>query len=238
MEIATALRSLAVVDSATASLRHQLGTMPEVQELAQVEEHLRSLTQEFKQLTTDRAPLTAQRDEVDSLRESLSLRKATLQATLDSSTSGARDLATLVSEIEVLAQKLDDVETKELEIMELLEPFDQQEQELKAAGQPLMTRRGELTAAIEAGRLAIDEHIAAKLTERMPLLASLPESLRATYERVHARVGDAAAVDVEGGRCGGCRIAMVPLDLERWRSAPTDNFPVCPECSRLLLPAC
>ena len=238
MEIATALRALAVVDSATAALRHQLGTMPEVQELAQVEEHLRSLTQEFKQLTADRAPLTAQRDEVDSLRESLSLRQATLQATLDSSTSGARDLATLVSEIEVLAQKLDDVETHELEIMELLEPFDQQEQEIKSAGQPLMTRRSELTAAVAAGRLAIGEHIAAKLTERTPLLAALPESLRATYERVHARVGDAAAVDVEGGRCGGCRIAMVPLDLERWRSAPTDTFSVCPECSRLLLPAC
>jgi predicted nucleic acid-binding Zn-ribbon protein len=238
MEIATALRSLAVVDVATASLRHQLVAMPEVQELTQVEEHLRTLTQEFKQLTADRAPLTAQRDELDSLRESLSQRKATLQATLDSSTSGARDLATLVSEIEILAQKLDDVETKELEIMELLEPFDEQEQEIKAAGQPLMTRRGELTAAIAAGRLAIDEHIAAKLTERMPLLDALPESLRATYERVHARVGDAAAVDVEGGRCGGCRIAMVPLDLERWRSAPADTFPVCPECSRLLLPAC
>ncbi|MEI6736551.1 MAG: hypothetical protein WCL31_06490 [Actinomycetes bacterium] len=238
MEIATALRSLAVVDTVTASLRHQLDHMPEVLELAQVEEHLRTLTQEFKQLTADRAPWTAQRDEVDTLRESLSQRKATLQTTLDSSTSGARDLATLVSEIEILASKLDDVETKELEIMELLEPFDQQEQEIKAAGQPLMTRRSELTAAIAAGRLAIEELLAAKVAERAPLVAALPESVRASYERVHARVGDAAAVDVDGGRCGGCRIAMVPLDLERWRNAPADTFPVCPECSRLLLPAC
>lgn len=238
MEIANTLRSLAVVDAATASLRHQLAHLPEAQELTQVEEHLRALTQEFKQLTADRAPLTAQRDEVDTLRESLSQRKATLQATLDASTSGARDLATLVSEIAVLAQKLDDVETKELEIMELLEPFEEQEQEIKAAGQPLLARRGELTAAAAAGRLAIEEHIAAKLAERTPLVEALPVALRASYEQVHARVGDAAAVDVEGGRCGGCRIAMVPLDLERWRNAPADTFPVCPECSRLLLPAC
>jgi predicted RNase H-like nuclease (RuvC/YqgF family) len=122
MEIANTLRSLAAVDAATASLRHQLAHLPEAQELTQVEEHLRALTQEFKQLTADRAPLMAQRDEVDTLRESLSQRKATLQATLDASTSGARDLATLVSEIAVLAQKLDDVETKELERKIRLDP--------------------------------------------------------------------------------------------------------------------
>jgi predicted nucleic acid-binding Zn-ribbon protein len=238
MEIAVNLRSLAELDAAIASLRHQSDNLVEAQELALVEDRLREIAQEFKQLTADRAPLIAQRDEVDQLRETLSQRKATLQTTLDSSTSGARELATLASEIEVLAQKLDDVETKELEIMELLEPFDLQEQEIKAAGQPLMSRRTELTAALAAGRAALLEQIEAKVAERAPLLAELPESLRSSYERVHARVGDAAAVDVSDGRCGGCRIAMVPLDLERWRNAPVDTFPACPECSRLLLPAC
>ena len=238
MEIAATLRRLANLDAAVASIRHTSEHLPEAQELAEVEERLRAIAQEFKQLTSDRAPLIAQRDEVDQLRETLAERKSTLQAKLDASTGGARDLATLSSEIEGLTQKLDDVETKELEILELLEPFDRQEQEIKAAGQPLMTRRTELTAAVAAGREALGEQASAKITERDPLLQLLPDALRASYERVYARVGDAAAVDVADGRCGGCRIALVPLDLERWRSAPEGTFPACPECSRLLLPAC
>ncbi len=238
MEIAGTLRSLAELDGATASLRHQSDHLVEAQELEAVEYRLREIAQEFKQLTADRAPLIKQRDEVDQLRETLSQRKSTLESTLDNSTSGARDLATLSKEIEILAQKLDEVETQELEIMEQLEPFDLQEQEIKAAGQPLMARRTELTAAVSAGRAALEEQITASIAQRDSILAQLPEVLRSAYERVHARVGDAAAVDVVDGRCGGCRIAMVPLDLERWRSAPVDTFPACPECSRLLLPAC
>jgi predicted nucleic acid-binding Zn-ribbon protein len=38
------------------------------------------------------------------------------------------------------------------------------------------------------------------------------------------------------GRCDGCRLALAPLDHDRFKSRALDTFMDCPECGRLLLP--
>jgi predicted nucleic acid-binding Zn-ribbon protein len=56
------------------------------------------------------------------------------------------------------------------------------------------------------------------------------------YNAALARVGTSGAANVIEGRCDGCRIALSPLDLDRWKSQAPDAFMDCPECGRLLLP--
>ncbi|MGH9019887.1 MAG: C4-type zinc ribbon domain-containing protein, partial [Acidimicrobiales bacterium] len=65
---------------------------------------------------------------------------------------------------------------------------------------------------------------------------AVPPALRGRYDDALARVGGSGAAQVDAGRCDGCRIALSPLDLDRWRVAPEGSFPPCPSCGRLLLP--
>ena len=238
MSVAQDLRNLAELDSAIASAQHQRDHLPAASELAAVETHLRKIAADFKELSAAKAPVAAQRDELEATRSTLSARLVDLRTKLDASTGGARDLAALSGEIDAVSAKLDDADTQELEILELLEPFEAQEHALRVAGQPLMTQRLELMAAVEAGQAELDDILARHRLGRPALIAALPEDLAATYGRILARVHDTAAVDVVDGRCGGCRIALVPLDLERWRDSGPEAFVACPECSRLFLRPC
>jgi predicted nucleic acid-binding Zn-ribbon protein len=59
---------------------------------------------------------------------------------------------------------------------------------------------------------------------------------RPRYQGVMSRVGITGAAQVEAGRCDGCRIALSPLDVDRWKAQAPGTFMACPECGRLLLP--
>ena len=56
------------------------------------------------------------------------------------------------------------------------------------------------------------------------------------YESALARVGTSGAAVVLEGRCDGCRLALSPLDFDRFKAQPPDTFMDCPECGRILLP--
>jgi predicted nucleic acid-binding Zn-ribbon protein len=49
-------------------------------------------------------------------------------------------------------------------------------------------------------------------------------------------VGTSGAALVVEGRCDGCRLALSPLDFDRFKAQAPETFMDCPECGRLLLP--
>ena len=70
----------------------------------------------------------------------------------------------------------------------------------------------------------------------MELANAVSPELLARYDAAFARVGTSGAAQVDAGRCDGCRIALSPLDVDRWKGQAEGSLMNCPECGRLLLP--
>ena len=214
----------------------QRNHLPEMAELALLEEELRSLVASLKQAQVDQAPIQKKYSELQDGAEKLRKRSHDIQAKLDSSTANARELGALQTEIEHVRELLSKAEDLELEAFLELEPLDQSVENIKAAAQPKMERRAELQARIVSLQATLDEEIISLRSSREVCAAQVQSELLKAYEAAHKRVGISGAAQVDNARCDGCRIELSPLDFDRWKAQPQDTFMACPECGRLLLP--
>lgn len=233
---AESLRALMEVDRWIERIRAQRSHLPELAELANLEAELRGLLGELRTAEADLAPLKSEHERV--AEESLRLRKRErdLDAALSSSTANARELSALQGELTHVRELLAASEDRELELLVALEPLEEAVSTIKQRAQPGVARRGELQAAINELGASLDEELAAQRAARVEIADAVAPALRARYEAAMARVGVSGAEQVIEGRCDGCRIALSPLDYDRFKSLDEDDFMDCPSCGRLLLP--
>jgi predicted nucleic acid-binding Zn-ribbon protein len=83
------------------------------------------------------------------------------------------------------------------------------------------TRADQLRGEIEADR-----------DERERVAGLLSVSIRRRYEQVFARRGGLAVVEMRGGICVGCNMAVPPQLANEIRKGQTVN--ACPSCHRIL----
>ena len=228
-----ALRRLAAIDREIAQLRYEREHLPAAAELQSVDETLQTLAAELHELEQVRGPLVVQRDELERQVGALQTRRREISQKLSTSTAGARELEALTTEVAHLATSIDDLETSELEVLESLEPLDEKFHEIGRAAKVATERRTELVAMVAAGQSQIDDKIEQTLVPRPAAISELPPNVAEQYQRILVRVHDVAAVEVVDGKCGGCKIAVVALDLGRWKSSTAESPMSCPECSRL-----
>ena len=127
-------------------------------------------------------------------------------------------------------------EDRELEYLVALEPLEANVNAVKERAQPLVARRTELQGSILELQATLDEELDALREQRRERSSVLSGELLARYDAAMVRAGTAGAAQVDIGRCDGCRIALSPLDVDRWKGLPEGTFMACPECGRLLLP--
>lgn len=96
--------------------------------------------------------------------------------------------------------------------------------ELRTARSGLAEAAAATAAALEAAHQA--RAAAAQVVE--------PELL-AAYEHARRRLGEVAVAQVTGHACGGCRLEIPALELERARAAAATGMPQCPACDRYLV---
>jgi uncharacterized protein len=217
-------------------VRAQKTHLPELAELTTLEAELRALLGELRATEAAIAPLASQRDVISAESLRLSKRVHDLDAALSSSTANARELGALQGELTHVRQLLDTSEDRELELLVELEPKEAALEEIKHRAQPGVARRAELQSMIKDLQVSLDEELAALATTREETAHAVPADLRGRYDAALARSGGSGAAQVVEGRCDGCRIALAPLDYDRFKSLPEDTFMDCPECGRLLLP--
>ena len=217
-------------------VRTQKTHLPELAELSALESDLRALVADLKVAESSLAPVKAAFDEVARESGRLKSRSRDLDATLSTSTANARELNALQVELGHVRERLAQSEDRELELLEQLEPLEDRVGEIKHTAQPGVLRRGELREAITQLQASLDEELVSLRRDREPLAAALPDDLRVRYEAALARAGTSGAAGVMDGRCEGCRLALSPLDFDRFKAQPLDTFMDCPECGRLLLP--
>ena len=216
-------------------LVQQRSHLPESAELAAIEDELRRRVADLKVREGARANGAAALAQSQEHSEPLRHRLATLRATASKVTGGSRDLVALEKEIAHVAADVARYDDQELALMEALEPLEEAVAELKRNTQPLIATRATLTATISELQASIDEEIAAKRSERDAVAAQLSDVVRRAYDEALRRAGVSGGAYVDGNRCDGCRIALSPLDLDRWRQG-SSAVSACPECGRVLVP--
>jgi predicted nucleic acid-binding Zn-ribbon protein len=220
------------IDRVTAQRNH----LPEMAELATVEEELRGLLTSLNEAQALLTPIRTSYE--DAQRESgrLRTRADALDSTLSSSTANARELAALQNELVHVKELLARSEDLELDYLIELEPLEEVVNAVKAQAQPQVARRTQLQGDIASLQSGLDEELVSLREDRTQRASKLSGELLARYDAAFSRVGTSGAAQVDAGRCDGCRIALSPLDVDRWKGQAEGVFMPCPECGRLLLP--
>ncbi|HUV58135.1 MAG TPA: C4-type zinc ribbon domain-containing protein [Acidimicrobiales bacterium] len=231
-----ALRALMDADRWIDRVSSQRSHLPEIGELADVESELRSLMKALQEAQAVQAPVRTAYEDSAVETERLRKRVSDLERTLGASTANARELTALHTELDHVRELLGRAEDRELDLLIEVEPLDEMVQTIRSRAQPLVVRRSDLQRVIIELQASLDEELTALREARRERAAAVSAEVLARYDAALMRAGAAGAAQVDAGRCDGCRIALSPLDLDRWKAQAPESFMPCPECGRLLLP--
>ncbi|HEY5111751.1 MAG TPA: C4-type zinc ribbon domain-containing protein [Acidimicrobiales bacterium] len=230
------LRALTEADRWIDRVSAQRTHLPEITELAALEAELRGLLKNLHEAEEVAAPVKAAFERVAQESTRLKTRASDLDARLATSTANARELAAIQAELTHVRELLGASEERELELLLDLEPREDEIASIKLRAQPGVARRGELLGIIDELQASLEDELVALRASRDQRASELSSALSKRYDAALARVGTSGAANVIEGRCDGCRLALSPLDFDRWKSHAPDTFMDCPECGRLLLP--
>lgn len=162
-------------------------------------------------------------------------RAARNQSRLDAGQGSAKDLQALQHELASLARRQGELEDIEIEVMERAESLSARVGELEA-------RRDELVASLQALETERDEALRTLDAEavqvssgRADIVAGVGDELVALYEKIRTSSGGLAAAEIKHRRCGGCRLELNNVDLNRIRVAAEDEVVRCEECRRIMI---
>ena len=232
------VRLLAVQDDDTSidQLVHRRGTLTERYELSAVEAQMSVLNQR-------RAGIAEVRDELGGRQAALEeqiggsrTRSVEIVKRLYSGqVTAARDLQAMDEEVKHLATHVSELEDREIEVMEELEPLDADLAVIDGELDRLSKEAESLRNSIAEAESEIDTELArdARSALRSPEMFQRT-CCRATSSSVRSSVGLAPRVLV-GGSCGGCHLQLPAMELDRVKKAPPDAIVYCDQCGRILV---
>jgi predicted nucleic acid-binding Zn-ribbon protein len=231
------LLELQRLDASADRLHARREALPERASLAECEATLRALAEARAEAGERRIALGREERRVDELVADLEARVHEVEGTLYSGKVGApKELEALQEELKSFQRRQREREDEELAVLEQEEQLDREIAEMDARRAELEGRHRALTAAIAEAEAEIDAGLSALGAQRADVVAQLAEDLLAAYEKLRgvARLSGRAAVAIEAGTCGGCRLSLPTSLLGRLRreAAPTGQ---CPGCGRILV---
>lgn len=137
-------------------------------------------------------------------------------------------------EIERYTAEIDDLETRQLDLME---KADALRATLEDAGQSLAKSQRvveEDLVTIDTRRRNLESDVQETLGLRAEAAAKVESQLLNLYERLMKKKKGLAVVPVENGQCGGCHVKLIPATLVRVQSAT--DVTQCENCGRILYP--
>lgn len=228
------LLDLAGTDAAVRRLRTTLANLPEQQELADLGERRRAVSEQHADLRLERDRVTTvartHDKEVDLLNERLA---AEQQRLYGGDITNAKELGKLEAEIAAVTSRIDEHELAELEALETLEEHEESldalEQELAGLDEAIARVQQRLDESAAGLHAEIAEHEVVRDRQREPL----PDELLASYDDVAERLGGDAVGRLDGERCTACGIRLSYADVNDLLEGPP--LGTCPNCRRLLV---
>ncbi|MGY2874435.1 uncharacterized protein ACVW00_001625 [Marmoricola sp. URHA0025 HA25] len=224
------------LDSRLDSLHHQLGTIPEAVELAELGTRRTELDGAVRDLRIEVDDLTAEQKRADADVEQVKARRVRDQSMIDAgSIADPKALQRMLGELESLQRRISDLEDTEIEVMERLESAQaalgertQELEELDARAVTLEVARAQKAADLEQSLGEVE-------ARRAGLTVEVPDDLLALYTKLREQKGGVGAAALRRKECTGCRLTLNPSDLARITAAPSDEVIRCEECSRILV---
>ena len=145
---AEALRELMEADRWIDRVRAQRDHLPELAELSEIEDQLRTMVRQLTDLEKQTVPLRAKYDEAATSATKFRDRAHLLQERLANVNTSPKDLAALQHEVEQVQEKLSVGEDAEVTLFLELGPLDEAMQALREEAKPLGARRNDLLNVI------------------------------------------------------------------------------------------
>ena len=230
------LLDLQGLDAALDRLAHRRRTLPEIEQIDELDAKVTQLAGDIVLVDTEDSDLGREQSKLEADIDLVRSRMQKDQQRLDAGqVSSPRELENLQSEIESLKRRQGDLEDDELEIMEKREVVQSRLQELRDERERLVVELNDAEQRRDVAFAEIDAEREKTTQQRDELAATLPADLLALYDKVRGSSAGVGAAALHRGRCEGCHLQLNTTDLNRLREAPEDEVLRCEECRRILV---
>ncbi|QLL05579.1 zinc ribbon domain-containing protein [Mycobacterium vicinigordonae] len=228
------LLELATLDAELSRIAHRANHLParEAYERVQGEHNAASDRLGAVRIAVD--DMDAEVSRLESEVEAVRKREDRDRSLLAAGAADAKQQADLQHELETLQRRQANLEDSLLEVMERREELQAQQAIEDTAVAALQADLADAQQALDAAMAEIDQTRADHSSRRDALVATLNPDLAALYERLRAGGGPGAG-QLQGHRCGACRIEIGRSELAQITSAAEDEVLRCPECGAILL---
>ena len=208
-------------------------------ELDAIPQRRAEIEREFEQRASEFRALEATRDEAKATRVRLETELVETRARAERaernlmSSRNEQEYGAAIREIDAARKHISQLETQILEKMEVIE---KSERALAEREPEISKLRAELEAKVstfEAQARAWTAELAASRAAREELVARMPKTVSALYNRVSARMRDGIAVaEARNGSCTACSMVLRPQVMAQVRRG--EEVLTCDNCNRIL----
>lgn len=145
--------------------------------------------------------------------------------------SNPKELSSLQEELAMLARARDHLEDQILSLLDQVEILNEQASTAEAARMALEQRLAAHLTEYEAARSRLDGEIETLTAERSASAERVEARLLRRYEGIAAQEGGLGIVPIHNGRCGGCHNALPTDFVARVRDG---QIVICERCRRIL----
>lgn len=145
--------------------------------------------------------------------EQATRRRDVQQQRLDAGTVPLRDMSVLEHEIARIGQRIAELEDQQLETMEKVERAEREVRDLASRGERAAADAAAARAELDQATLGVDAGLRELGSKRQQIAGSVAADLLAEYERLRARTGGQAVVEVRGGLPVGASSEFSPAEL-------------------------
>lgn len=228
------LLQLAELDAEVSRAEHRTKNLPEQKAVEEVQTSHREASDRLAALRLALADIDAQVAKLETEIDGVRQREDRDRALLAGGTVDPKQLNDLQHELDTLQRRQASLEDAELEAMERREELTADQDRELAALEELESALADAQRACDDARGELGQLIEKSAARRAELIAGIDEALVALYERQRTRAGVGAG-QLQGRRCGACRIEIDKGELARIAAAPDDDVLRCPECAAILL---
>ncbi|MFL6136420.1 MAG: zinc ribbon domain-containing protein [Frankiaceae bacterium] len=230
------LLDLQSLDTRLDQLAHRRSSLPELAEIAGLDERLTRLRGDLVRVETQDSDQGREQTKIENEIDLVRTRAVRDQQRLDAGqVSSPRELENLQHEIGSLATRQAELEDRVLEVMERREALQGSAAELAAERDRLTTQRTDAEQRRDRALAEIAAAAAEATARRSGLAGELPGDLLTLYEKVRAASGGVGAAALHRGRCEGCHLSLSGSELAGVRAAAEDEVVRCDECRRILV---
>jgi uncharacterized protein len=223
-------------DTAVDQLRHRRATLPELAELARIEDELVSLEGRLAGVAARRDDIARRQTRFEAELAAVEAKLAEIEGRLYSGVvTVPRELQAMQAEVDSLRRRRGSLEDDVLEAMTEREPLDEEIAATEATRARYDEDAARLRAAVAEAEVAIDAELARERQSRDALAAALPPDVTRLYEDLRRRLGGVGAARLVNGRCSGCHLTLPATELDRIRREPPDTLIRCDQCGRVLV---